>query len=126
VCSTSSHTHAKRDTTSIKNTKPRAKSHVSGGHSAGVVVFDTYKVIEAVLGVLDIIQSVSDQLDTCCTAVYTDVCLLQTMAKRESNADRQHCVALDLVCAGHFVLAAVEYLSVHVARADSKERRTAH
>ena len=100
--------------------------HISCGHGAGVVVFDAYKVIEAPVGVLGIVQSVSDQLDTSCSAVHAGVCLLQTMAKGESNADRQHCVALDLVCAGHFLLAGVEYLGVHVARADCKERRVAH
>ena len=67
----------------------------------------------------------SDQLDTCCAAVDADVCLLQTMAKGESNADRQHCMALDLVCTRHFALAGVEYLGVHGARADCKERRVA-
>jgi len=103
-----------------------SKSHISRGHGAGVVVFDAYKVIEAPVGVLGIVQSVSDQLDTSCSAVHAGVCLLQTMAKGESNADRQHCVALDLVCAGHFLLAGVEYLGVHVARTDCKERRVAH
>jgi len=99
-----------------KKTQPCEKLHVSRGHGAGVVVFDTYKVIEAPLGVLGIIQCVSDQLDTCCAAVQADVCLLQTMAKHQSNADRQHCVALDLVCAQQFLLVTVEYLGVHVAQ----------
>jgi len=91
------------------------QSHVSGGHGAGVVVFDTYKVIEATLRVLGIVQSVSGQFDACCAAVHADVCLLQKMAKRESDADRPHCVALDLVCAQHLVLVDVEYLGVHDA-----------